>query len=220
MMLAGLAMLAAVATAGPPHAPAPADRVTLIDRSIRLADVLPFAKGALGRQIIASVPLGRQEIVLSRVAIGSLVRRAVPGMTIAGLRDGRTTFVVRSRATTSRPGGCTALAASVSSGVLIDSAMIVPATCSKAPPARLSFDRALALPRATTALAAGAYLGRLRAHGDDGMHVGEPLQMVSAIGPVRIVRDVTAMQASRGRRVFVRDADGQVFSVRRAELAR
>jgi hypothetical protein len=43
---------------------------------------------------------------------------------------------------------------------------------------------------------------------------GAALHLVSRAGPVRIERSVTALQASRGKRVFVRDADGTVFAVR------
>lgn len=178
---------------------------------------MPSATGALRKRIIASVPVGRMVIVLSRVAIGNLARRTVPGVTITGSRSGRVTFAIRSIAMTARPAGCAATITSVPSGVVIERAMVAPATCTAAPAARVSFDRGLALSRSVTTLPTGTYLGRLRARGDYGMHAGEMAQVVSTIGPIRIVRDVTAMQASRGRRVFVRDADGQVFSVQRTE---
>ena len=43
---------------------------------------------------------------------------------------------------------------------------------------------------------------------------GEALTLVSSVGPVRIQRKVIALQPGRdGRRVFVRDEDGQVLSV-------
>lgn len=45
---------------------------------------------------------------------------------------------------------------------------------------------------------------------------GAALHLTSTVGPVRIERPVTALQSSRGKRVFVRDADGTVFSVRAA----
>ena len=43
---------------------------------------------------------------------------------------------------------------------------------------------------------------------------GAALHLISRAGPVRIERSVTALQTSRGKRVFVRDADGTVFAVR------
>lgn len=51
---------------------------------------------------------------------------------------------------------------------------------------------------------------------------GAALHLISAVGPVRIERPVTALQSSHGKRVFVRDADGSVFAVRvaTAETAR
>jgi hypothetical protein len=50
---------------------------------------------------------------------------------------------------------------------------------------------------------------------------GAVLHLTSTAGPVRIERSVTALQTSRGKRIFVRDADGTVFAVRvGAEAAR
>jgi hypothetical protein len=43
---------------------------------------------------------------------------------------------------------------------------------------------------------------------------GAALHLTSTAGPVRIERSVTALQTSRGKRIFVRDADGTVFAVR------
>lgn len=47
---------------------------------------------------------------------------------------------------------------------------------------------------------------------------GDALRLTSVAGPVRVVRPVTALQSSRGHRVFVRDADGAVFAVRVARV--
>lgn len=49
---------------------------------------------------------------------------------------------------------------------------------------------------------------------DPAIKRGEGLWLTSRAGPVRIERQVTALQPSRGKRVFVRDPDGQVFAVR------
>jgi hypothetical protein len=44
---------------------------------------------------------------------------------------------------------------------------------------------------------------------------GQVLQLVTQSGPVRIVRQVEAMQAARsGERLFVKSNDGQIFSAR------
>jgi hypothetical protein len=51
---------------------------------------------------------------------------------------------------------------------------------------------------------------------------GAVLHLISTVGPVRIERPVTALQSSRGKRIFVRDPDGTVFAARveTAESAR
>ena len=45
------------------------------------------------------------------------------------------------------------------------------------------------------------------------MDSGDRLTLISAVGPVRVERQVVALQAGRaGGRVFVRDAEGQVVA--------
>lgn len=196
------------------------DRVAVASRSIRLADVMPSAPVALGGRIVAVIPAGRDRARLSRVAIAWLARRALPGLQVGGALHDSVTFVLRPAAIRAgRPNQCNALSAPISAGSAIDRTLVMPVACSTARPAAVTFDRATSLPRARTDLAAGTYLGRIELRAT-GLRKGEATSLVSTVGPVRIVRAVTTLQASRGRRVFVRDDEGQVFSVRRAELAK
>lgn len=49
---------------------------------------------------------------------------------------------------------------------------------------------------------------------------GQKLHVVTELGTVRVERDVEALQTARpGQRLFVRSADGQVFSIRYEEQA-
>jgi hypothetical protein len=62
--------------------------VTLVTQEVRVSDVAGNA-GPIARTIIAHLPRGRREIALSRRAIAALIRRAVPGVMVAGAdRDG------------------------------------------------------------------------------------------------------------------------------------
>ena len=67
--------------------------------------------------------------------------------------------------------------------------------------------------RAGTDLAAGTYLGRISAPPGVAVDKGAKLTLVATAGPVRVSREVVALQAGRpGGRLFVRDAEGNVTS--------
>ncbi|PTS90571.1 hypothetical protein DBR17_01215 [Sphingomonas sp. HMWF008] len=194
------------------------DHILLSSRSIRLADVMPAARGEARTRILAVLPAGRDRIILSRAAIYALVRRALPGTTIERAHAGSIAFVLRSPSERVKASPlCSALNNSVAAGAAVDAALVTRVTCTNAQPAPLTFDRPSMLPRATVNLPAGTYLGQLSVR-PTAIGKGQVTSLVSTVGPVRIVRTVTTLQASHGRRVFVRDSDGQVFAVRRAEL--
>jgi flagella basal body P-ring formation protein FlgA len=112
--------------------------------------------------------------------------------------------------------GCHILTRPAVRGVAIEPDMVEPVACRDQVPAALAFDRSTALAVAADDLDAGAYLGRTVIRAARGIQKGAMLRLVSTAGSVRIERTVTALQPSRGGRVFVRDEDGQVFSARLA----
>jgi flagella basal body P-ring formation protein FlgA len=114
--------------------------------------------------------------------------------------------------------GCHVLARPVPQGATIEPDAVEPVPCRDQVAVRLAFDRSTALAVAAEDLEAGAYLGRTVIRAAAGVRKGAVLRLVSAAGPVRIERSVTAMQPSRGGRVFVRDEDGQVYSARLADI--
>lgn len=80
--------------------------------------------------------------------------------------------------------------------------------------ARLSYDRKNGRILAGEALAAGTNLGRLW-FADTGAEAGEDLVLIARSGPVSVRRPVTALQSARpGHRLFVRDQNGSVYSIR------
>ena len=87
--------------------------------------------------------------------------------------------------------------------------------------APLHYDRAYGELRASQTLSAGHYLGPIALLSQDAVTAGDALVMRVNRGAVQIERRVTALQtADAGGRVFVRDADGQVFAVPLGELER
>lgn len=137
--------------------------VQLSEPLLRVADVVtsPAALPVLRRSlVIARLPRTASRITLSRAALASLVRRALPGVALADTEvAGNVTFMLP--------------------------------------------QQVLHAPRTAVPLAAKPPIVP-----------GQTLQLASRVGPVGIERPVTALQVSRGKRVFVRDTDGTVFSVR------
>lgn len=196
-----------------------ADQVRLTSRSIRLRDVMRVDGVTLRNRIIAMMPADRSQVILTRSAIANLSRRAIPGLVVAGMRQGSVTLSLRP-SEKRVPGLCRTLTRPVSVGGVIESKMVEPVPCRHAGAAAIFFDSRISMPRARVALAGGTYLGPLSVRTDDGLQSGQAMYLRSTVGAVQIVRAVTTMQGARGRRVFVRDGDGHIFSVRRAELGK
>lgn len=57
--------------------------VTLATRDVRVGDVATSA-GPIARVVIARLPAGGREIVLSHRALAALIRRAIPGVMVVG----------------------------------------------------------------------------------------------------------------------------------------
>ncbi len=219
-----------LAAAGAPAAIGltPAAEVALPDRRIRLADVAdlgglePSARAALAPRVIAAIPSGRREMVLSRQAVAGLVRRSVPGLKLRDEAAGtKLIFRVTQAAQPRLAGGCAELAQGAAAGEAVSNGMLAPVECRPGQAvARLRFDRIGGVVRASGALAAGAYLGRISAPGAAVVDKGDELTLVSRSGPVWVTRKVMAMQTGRaGGRLFVRDSEGHVTSAPLAEGA-
>jgi flagella basal body P-ring formation protein FlgA len=200
---------------------APAAEVALPGREIRLGDVAdlsglpPAARARLAPRIVAVIPAGRTGITLTRESLRTLVRRSVPAL---DLRTGPGEAAIAFRAAASsedRPApACAELARSLADGAALSNEDLVPVACrdhAAMPPLR--FDRLNRVVRAEGAIAAGTYLGRISAPSAVAVDKGDKLSLVASAGPVRVSRDVVALQAGRpGGRLFVRDAEGNVTS--------
>ncbi|HEX8223864.1 MAG TPA: flagella basal body P-ring formation protein FlgA [Allosphingosinicella sp.] len=199
----------------------PAAEVALTSRHIRLADVAdlsalePAARSRLAPRVIAIVPVGRSGITLSREAVRTLVRRSVPGLTVrAETSDAPLAFRVTASGDERPRADCAELARPLAAGAALSARDLVPVACDdKAAAAELRFDRLDRVARADRDLPAGTYLGRISPPSAVAVDKGDKLTMVSTSGPVRVTREVVALQAGRaGGRLFVRDNEGNVTS--------
>lgn len=77
------------------------------------------------------------------------------------------------------------------------------------------YDRAHGDTRLARAVCAGQIVPVFPEFGTDTVRPGQMIDLVVALGPVRIERQVEALQAARpGQRLFVRSRDGQILSAR------
>lgn len=211
-----LAVLGATAVAPPVE-------IALAGREVRMADVAaltgfgPAAHPRFATRVIASIPRGRTRLSMTQEALAGLVGRSVPGLAGRMMPGaGAVTFRALPSAVeaTGIQGGCSATAQPIAQGTALTPADIVTVLCDAGSiDAPVRFDRRASAVRASVALAAGTRLGRIALPGAPDVDSGDRLTLVSAVGPVRVERQVVALQAGRaGGRVFVRDAEGQVVA--------
>ena len=111
--------------------------------------------------------------------------------------------------------GCVELATPLAAGAVLSDRHIAAVACDdEAAVPGLRFDRREGVVRVDRDLPAGTYLGRVSPPSAVAVDKGDKLTLVSTSGPVRITREVVALQVGRpGGRIFVRDAEGNVTSV-------
>jgi hypothetical protein len=111
---------------------------------------------------------------------------------------------------------CLRALASLSRGSIPRSGAFALADCGNTAPQRaFHYDRSLGATRLTRDLSAGDIVAPFPEFGEDMVLPGQPLELVVAIGDVRVARQVVALQEARpGERLFVRSADGEILSVR------
>lgn len=216
-----LTLLLAAAGASVTVGLVPAAEVTLPSRRIRLGDVAdlsalePATRSRLAPRVLATIPAGRTGISLSRDAVSALVRRSVPGLNLrTENHDAPLAFRVAASADERPARACAELARPLAAGAALSDRDLAPVACDdKAAAAGLRFDRLDRVARADRDLAAGTYLGRISAPPAVAVDKGAKLTLVSSAGPVRVSREVVALQAGRaGGRLFVRDNEGNVTS--------
>lgn len=216
-----LTLLLAAAGASVTVGLVPAAEVPLPGRQIRLGDVAdlsaldPSERLRLAPRVLATVPTGRSAISLSREALSALVRRSVPGLSVrAETKDTPIAFRVAASADERPKAACAELARPLAAGAALSDRDLVSVACDdRAEAAGLRFDRLDRVARADRDLPAGTYLGRVSTPPAVAVDKGDKLILVATAGPVRVTREVVALQAGRpGGRLFVRDSEGNVTS--------
>jgi hypothetical protein len=209
----------AAATLAVPVAAGPAE-IAIAGVQLRLGDLAALdGFEALGgsphrARTIAALPAGRERFVTTRGALAALAQRRFPALRLVVARGGDEVAI--RRPPPARPvSGCFESAAPITTGAAVTPADVSALPCRPGQqPALLRFDRRAGLATAARAIDAGTYLGRLALPPAAGVAPGGELTLISSVGSVTISRPVVALQAGRsGSRLFVRDADGEVFSV-------
>lgn len=111
------------------------------------------------------------------------------------------------------PSPCLRARTALSSGATPRLTDFDPAPCNDVGDAAFRFDRDHHVPRAARDIRVGETVRPWADASGDRIQPGDALTFRVDAGPVRIVRQVIALQAARpGQRLFVKDSDGQIFS--------
>ena len=203
----------ALALAGPATLPGPV--VDLRDAAIRLGDVVRGADSRVAATVIARLPEGRRGITLSRRALTSLVRRALPGFAPQHLLPSGVTF--RRGAAPART-GCFVARAPIGAGTRVTGDLVRRGPCATNA-AATRYVRGVIV--AAAPIEAGGPVGSALSPPEPAVGERERLTLVARSGSVTVERDVVALQAGRrGGKLFVRDMDGRVFAAPLVEGAR
>lgn len=112
---------------------------------------------------------------------------------------------------------CVAARHAVAAGAVAQDGDFAVAPCSADREHAFRYDASAGASRTRRAIAAGEVLAAFPEFGVDRVLPGDRLTLVVAAGPVTVSREVEAVQAARGgQRLFVRTAEGELFSVRYA----
>ena len=208
----------------------PGASIDLPNREIHVGDVVDLQclgasdQATIGSLVIAELPASATTLSLSRAALKSLARRRVPGLEFAS--DPGDADLIAFQVHASAPGApaatCFHTTRTIASGAIVSSQVVATGPCDDTVLTRgqVYYDKTYGVPRAATDLPIGTNLGRLSIP-RSAFDAGDRLTLAIAIGPVRIEREVEALQpATAGSDIFVRDYEGAVFTSPTASEAR
>ncbi|KQN21431.1 hypothetical protein ASE86_14495 [Sphingomonas sp. Leaf33] len=183
--------------------------VTVDTRDVRVADLVRDADrerldAATAARVVLRLPAGQRQVTLPGPVAAALIRRA--GVVATGTAPVRITI----RAVVRGAANCWTSTRSLAVGETITIDDVAPAACNGE---SVAIGFVGGVPTVRDTVVAGAALGRLVPATAGRVAPGTALTLRSIAGPVTIERSVTTMQAGRsGRRVFVRDGEGQVVA--------
>ncbi len=191
-----------------------ADGVITIADATSLECVAHRRRDEIGALVIARLDVSGAS--LTREALANLIRRRVPALTVS-LGGAPTGAIAISRERRGARGTalCATALAPIAAGEALTALNMITAPCPASAPASASvrYDRNNRIARASAPIAAGDELGRFMTPAAPlTVEDGQPLTLLVQMGPALIERSVEALQPSTGGAVFVRDADGAVFS--------
>ena len=187
--------------------------VELSSRDITAGDIAEVEGRA--STVVARVPQGRESIEIDPQTARRLVANRLPGVQFRLRRNEPVTFVVAAQ-DRGMPRTCFRAANDLPAGSVLRRSSVETTGCDEAElAAGLSFDRRLGVPIAHRFVARGEYLGSVAPAPDDLVRGGDTLTLRIDDGPVRIEREVRALQAGgHAERIFARTADGDVIAAR------
>ncbi len=211
---------AATAQAGPlafaPSAELAQPRLTLGD----VADVgaLPPALRAAARGLtLTETTTGARVVRYSARRLAERAAALMPALAfwLAGEPDTLVsiTYVAAPPATGASGRPCLVARAAVAAGEIARADAFTPSTCVRPPADAFHYDRQTGLTRVTIDLKAGDTAPRVPNSDLAAISPGQPLYLTAEVGPVRVERAVTAIQAAAAHRaLFVRADDGKIFA--------
>lgn len=220
-------ILAALLSAASPCAVTTEDQLAFDAPVVRLADVVTLdcvedsVRDRVGAQVLLDLS-EHPEIHLSRAAIASLARRRVPLLRFDQHQQGDVRLHFRDqRPTEAAPASCLRVLRPLDADTILASDMVAPAACDDAmADAPIVRDAASGFARTRAALQSGAIIPHTLVAPTARTRKGDRLTLVIEAGPVTITRPVEALQdGGAGERLFVRDADGAIFSMPLGEIA-
>jgi len=218
------------ATADGPSPVAFVRDATVIRDQVALGDITDLAQLPSGlRERAAVLPVarlrpGQGQVVLAARRMAERARALMPALS-PWLTDATDVAVTvrrsRSTAAAAATTACARLERPVAAGAVPGEQDLVPTACGAepAPAHTLRYDTRLGMVRAARDLKAGETVISPPTFALAQVTAGQRLHVRAQVGSVTIQRDVEAVRTARaGPRLFVRTADGAVFSARSADL--
>jgi hypothetical protein len=166
------------------------------------------------------LPAGVGSVVMDSEELITLIRRRVPGLSHLHISDFSETVTFfneaeRSEASKRAPRKCFELAVPIEADAPLFSNDVTEVICdANRSLSEVGYEASSGLVRALTGLNVGEYLGAVMLPDPYQADRGDLMQLTVSIGPVKIQREVRAMQPiSSEQRAFVEDSEGDVLLV-------